>query len=161
VKNGRFQAKDIDDRFFLRCVDWARWERNPPVPFKSQSPGFSNFPHWVFTWNLACLMPAFEERLIVAKAAQLKKRGLVDGCCCGCRGDFELTPAGEAFLGADLIEVKRASSTIQPVRTKITSIENGQKRTAFRWLTPLGTPLLIPSEDGKTMTLYVTDGVKN
>lgn len=103
MKNGRFQAKDIDDAFFLRCVDWARWQSDPPVPWGTSGVDFTNFPHWVFTWNLVCLMPAFEERLLVAKAAQLIKRGLLDGCACGCRGDFELTGAGEEALGAELI----------------------------------------------------------
>ncbi len=38
------------------------------------------------------------EKLILAKMKQLIKRGLVDGCACGCRGDFEITPKGEEWL---------------------------------------------------------------
>jgi hypothetical protein len=38
------------------------------------------------------------EKLILAKMRQLMKRGLVDGCGCGCRGDFEITPKGEEWL---------------------------------------------------------------
>jgi hypothetical protein len=38
------------------------------------------------------------EKLILAKMRQLIKRGLVDGCDCGCRGDFEITPKGEEWL---------------------------------------------------------------
>ena len=38
------------------------------------------------------------EKLILAKMKQLIKRGLVDGCTCGCRGDFEITQKGEEWL---------------------------------------------------------------
>lgn len=39
-------------------------------------------------------------KLAVAKMGQLIHRGLVDGCCCGCRGDFEVTEKGRASLAA-------------------------------------------------------------
>lgn len=35
-----------------------------------------------------------------AKMANLIKRGLVDGCTCGCRGDFYITQKGINFLSA-------------------------------------------------------------
>jgi len=38
------------------------------------------------------------DRLVLAKMRMLMRRGLVQGCDCGCRGDFEITPKGEAFL---------------------------------------------------------------
>lgn len=37
-------------------------------------------------------------KLVLAKMAQLMKRGLVDGCDCGCRGDFEITEKGKSIL---------------------------------------------------------------
>jgi hypothetical protein len=40
------------------------------------------------------------EKLILAKMRTLIRRGLVKGCPCGCRGDFEITEAGELFLTA-------------------------------------------------------------
>jgi hypothetical protein len=40
-----------------------------------------------------------QDNLLLAKMRSLLKRGLVDGCCCGCRGDFELTAKGRAALG--------------------------------------------------------------
>lgn len=49
--------------------------------------------------NVRLSMPAgTPERLAVGKLARLKQRGLVDGCECGCRGDWELTAAGRAAL---------------------------------------------------------------
>lgn len=44
-------------------------------------------------------MPAGTPRkLVLAKMSMLIKRGLVDGCSCGCRGDFVLTDLGRAYL---------------------------------------------------------------
>ena len=40
------------------------------------------------------------ENLVLAKARKLIKRGLLDGCACGCRGDFELSAPGRDALCA-------------------------------------------------------------
>lgn len=46
-------------------------------------------------------MPAqTPDKLVRAKMASLIRRKLVDGCICGCRGDYELTPAGQINLAA-------------------------------------------------------------
>lgn len=42
--------------------------------------------------------PGTPERLAVAKMKGLIKFGLVSGCTCGCRGDFELTDKGIEML---------------------------------------------------------------
>ena len=39
-------------------------------------------------------------KVVQAKMASLISRGLVSGCTCGCRGDFELTGKGKSFLDA-------------------------------------------------------------
>jgi len=39
-----------------------------------------------------------QDKLVRAKMGMLIRRGLVTGCTCGCRGDFELTEKGRAFL---------------------------------------------------------------
>ena len=36
-------------------------------------------------------------KVMQAKLKKLIKRGLLDGCACGCRGDFEVTEAGLKF----------------------------------------------------------------
>lgn len=38
------------------------------------------------------------DKLLLAKMRRLISRGLVDGCTCGCRGDFEITQKGLNFL---------------------------------------------------------------
>jgi len=37
-------------------------------------------------------------KLALSKIKSLINRGLIDGCCCGCRGDFELTAKGREYL---------------------------------------------------------------
>jgi len=49
---------------------------------------------------LDAMPSATPEKLARAKMAQLIRRGLVDGCTCGCRGDFTLTAKGRAALAA-------------------------------------------------------------
>lgn len=37
-------------------------------------------------------------KIILAKMRAMIKKGLVDGCTCGCRGDFVITPKGEQAI---------------------------------------------------------------
>ncbi len=65
---------------------------------------------WTFRWDIADTLSASgvefpggdgdRDRLMLAKLKRLVDRGLLDGCPCGCRGDFELTPTGRAALEA-------------------------------------------------------------
>lgn len=49
--------------------------------------------------DVRAAMPAgIHKHLVLAKMENLIRRGLVDGCYCGCRGDFELTVEGEKHL---------------------------------------------------------------
>lgn len=41
-------------------------------------------------------------KLRLAKMGMLIRRGLVSGCTCGCRGDFEITDKGRALLEPEL-----------------------------------------------------------
>lgn len=38
------------------------------------------------------------EKFQLAVMKNLIRKGFVDGCCCGCRGDFELTLEGKLLL---------------------------------------------------------------
>jgi hypothetical protein len=42
--------------------------------------------------------PGTPPKLVLAKMKMLIRAGLVDGCDCGCRGDFVLTEKGRARL---------------------------------------------------------------
>ncbi len=43
-------------------------------------------------------------KVALAKMRALYKRGFVGGCDCGCRGDFEITDKGLAFIGKERTE---------------------------------------------------------
>lgn len=94
VMVGTRQAKcaDIPDLTVLRAIDrisrepW--WDGEPPT-------GRSR---WVMRWDLNGAFPAVPPRLMWAKCARLIRRGLLTGCSCGCRGDYELTDAGRSLL---------------------------------------------------------------
>lgn len=47
--------------------------------------------------------PDTPERLLKAKLLRLKRRGLVDGCGCDCRGDWEITDAGLSLIGRERV----------------------------------------------------------
>lgn len=53
--------------------------------------------------SVAPLFPAgIPDKLLLAKMAGLIRRGLIDGCPCGCRGDYEATDKGRAFVAERL-----------------------------------------------------------
>lgn len=47
---------------------------------------------WANTDQVAAYFPAFPIKVVHAKLRRLLKRGLVSGCPCGCRGDWEVVP---------------------------------------------------------------------
>lgn len=50
---------------------------------------------WASRWDIGERLPGFPPAVVLAKARILiDRRKTVDGCPCGCRGDFEFTPKG-------------------------------------------------------------------
>jgi hypothetical protein len=89
------QCKDIDHMPILRLLaerpgEWhAYWEPDVALTMPSVLPAF----------------PACPEKLVLAKMGSLIRRKWVDGCACGCRGDFVITPAGLAEIArAEAVE---------------------------------------------------------
>lgn len=79
------QCKDIQDKPILQLL-----AKNPGV-----------WHNWYFgdEKDVSKVMPAnTPDKLIIGKMRMLMRRGLVDGCDCGCRGDFEITPKGLLFI---------------------------------------------------------------
>jgi hypothetical protein len=89
------KASDITDEAFLAAIDEAcrvRTEVEGGNPWTSAT-----------RWDVAAVLaghpehvggppqeyPNMPEKVVLAKAKRLIRRGLVDGCACGCRGDFE------------------------------------------------------------------------
>ncbi|SEL12515.1 hypothetical protein SAMN05216359_105285 [Roseateles sp. YR242] len=102
MKNGRAQCKDIPDR--------------PILEFLTDLGSFTSHDGRVVRWRSAihfnlsrddschapsvrdAMPPDLPQRLVLAKMNMLIRRGLVDGCACGCRGDFQITERGRAML---------------------------------------------------------------
>ena len=81
------QCKDIPDA--------------PILAFLAQRPGV--WHNWYFgdDRDVHLAMPAdVPDKLVVAKMNRLMQRGLVDGCSCGCRGDYVITDKGLSALHA-------------------------------------------------------------
>lgn len=83
------QCKDIPDRPILEFLAslggaWAHWFGDD------------------FEASVTHAMPkGIPPNLVRAKMASMIKRGIVDGCPCGCRGDYLLTDKGRALLNCD------------------------------------------------------------
>lgn len=54
---------------------------------------------WTMTGYVAECYPDVPYKVVAAKLSKLLKRGLVTGCDCGCRGDWELTTKGRELAG--------------------------------------------------------------
>lgn len=82
MKN-RPQAKDCPDRPILEAL-------------RGFAPLWAT--HYDASESMPSLMTAFPqgmpEKVRQAKMASLIRRGLVHGCACGCRGDFQITDKG-------------------------------------------------------------------
>lgn len=83
------QCKDIPDAPILERV----WEIN----------NSDSWAHWFDVHHERSVRPAFPPdcpfKLVLAKMRKLIERGLLDGCPCGCRGDYIVTRKGLDLIG--------------------------------------------------------------
>ncbi|HHL3425917.1 TPA: hypothetical protein ACQ5T7_004757 [Klebsiella pneumoniae] len=83
------QIKDIDKIAVLKRIAEIEAAGRRGTLF----PGFDN--------SVNTSMPeGTSEKLQYAVMRNLIKKGLADGCCCGCRGDFVLTEKGIEMVSA-------------------------------------------------------------
>jgi hypothetical protein len=87
-----FHAKDIRDTDMLTVI--AAMNARP------WPGGSTTSPRWMMTWELDEAFSPFPPKVVLAKARALIKRGLIDGCGCGCRGDFVITTKGRELLAS-------------------------------------------------------------
>ena len=67
----------------------------PVLEFLAQNP--DQWHNWYFgdEYDVHLAMPPnTPEKIVHAKLNKLIRRGLVDGCTCGCRGDYVITSKG-------------------------------------------------------------------
>jgi hypothetical protein len=90
------QCKDIPERPILNFLagphdNWpahgcGTWFDGTPRPANSV---------------LNAMPPGVAPKLALAKMRRMIRKGLVDGCECGCRGDFEITDKGREALNQE------------------------------------------------------------
>ena len=102
----RVQAKHVPEAPILRFL--ATLQRAHGVTHKTLPRPAT---HWVDErppenidgdpWSIPSEVPeaaGFPWKVLLAKMAAMQRRGLVDGCACGCRGDWVITDKGRAAL---------------------------------------------------------------
>lgn len=100
MKKGRIQVKDIPTLPILQQLArrngrWHTvWNCSNECPADTCCDCERTMP------SLCHVMPGLDYRLRTAKMASLKRLGLVDGCECGCRGDWHILDKGLAELHA-------------------------------------------------------------
>lgn len=96
------QCKDIDERPLLEHLEGRLL---PQPQYKDPQLRAKWTTHWQTAkpddsgWSLP-FPPDTPDKLRLAKMQSLLKRGLVDGCGCGCRGDWCITDKGLERLRA-------------------------------------------------------------
>lgn len=71
------QCKDIPNGLFLEAVREAQGSATVVT-------------RWRVHAALEAVLGPVPEKIVLAKAKKLIKSGKLDGCACGCRGDFKL-----------------------------------------------------------------------
>lgn len=86
ITRKNFQCKDVPTR--------------PILEYLAERQG-----RWTMAWDLENAFPESTPlKVFRAKMTNLHRRGLVGGCPCGCRGDFEITDKGLAYIGAKRVK---------------------------------------------------------
>jgi len=74
----KIQAKHVSDEQILFVIDRVKDQDR----------------RWTFTWDLELYYPMIPPKVLLAKCRSMIKRGIITGCDCGCRGDFERVNSG-------------------------------------------------------------------
>ncbi len=86
------KAADISDEAFLSAVDDAIRLRGPMWALGATrwDVGAVLAGHPEDVGGTVVEYPQMPQKVVLAKARRLINRGLIDGCACGCRGDFRV-----------------------------------------------------------------------
>ncbi len=92
------KAADISDEEVLNFLadhqgKWTMMWKDYPLPGTC----FTNGGHGGFVESI--FLNHVPYKVALAKMRALMRREFIGGCDCGCRGDFEITDKGLAFIG--------------------------------------------------------------
>jgi hypothetical protein len=90
----KLQAKHIKTKDMMALIDAIC---AIPKIHKLQWDGFEMRKTWANTADIFALWPDIPQKVILAKLRNLDKKGLVDGCACGCYGGFTVTDKGRKY----------------------------------------------------------------
>lgn len=109
VGRAAVKAADIPDEAFLNAIRTVHRDRWGSRGVTRETPLGTDNMYWIGAsrWDIAAVLDGHPEwcgqpeatdghsvqipaKVVMAKAKSLERRGLVEGCCCGCRGDFQV-----------------------------------------------------------------------
>lgn len=79
----------------------------PVLRFLAEKGGWCNWFGADYENSVTHAMPTgTPAKVALAKMRAMIKKGLVTGCACGCRGDFEITDKGREMLSDEILEAE-------------------------------------------------------
>lgn len=86
------KTADITDEAFIFAIKHLReFHRNP-------ADGYKSVTRWDLEEFLKIFYPEINWKLVTSKGRKLVRRGVLNGCYCGCRGDYELVEKSQRFF---------------------------------------------------------------
>ena len=80
----RPKASDISDAEMLDAIRAVR--------------GRHRVAQWATRWDVEEHLSHWPSKVVQAKARSMIRRKLIDGCGCGCRGDYEILDPWDRFI---------------------------------------------------------------
>lgn len=99
--NKTLQAKHLDEKAILTFLkELPEYHDDPVLNGRQRTANTYQGPEeeWSIVSIFKCLPPNTPRKVMLAKMRAVIDKGLADGCACGCRGDFEITPKGLSVL---------------------------------------------------------------
>ncbi len=92
---GKIQVKDIPDQAMIDLVD-RLW--NAPRAYMEGDNLVVFYPNGASTFDILKMWDSIPPKVIMAKLKKLVAANKLDGCTCGCRGEFTVVRADEKYL---------------------------------------------------------------
>lgn len=91
VGRKRVQAKHISDFRFVTTIKRMQQEEaaRHGEKFRYSQNDYCGSP-WIMIWDVEKELSEFPQKVVWAKFSALHRRGIIDGCPCGCRGDLQV-----------------------------------------------------------------------
>lgn len=95
MTSGKLQVKDIPDKEMIDLVD-RLW--NVPRVYEVNGKLEFFYANGASIFDICKVWDAIPQKLILAKLKKLIEQKKIDGCACGCRGEFTVIREGEILV---------------------------------------------------------------